>query len=152
MSDIKKIAEVCGWTEARTRTFFKSGLRALWSKYPPKFHCLKDAEEPNEGKFPSKARKVFKCAECGRYFPAAMTVKGKRKSLIAVDHIEPAGGFETFEDLPELYKHMFPTKDGLQVLCNYTKDMFEEFGQPSCHYTKTQEERKLAKEKKEKLK
>ena len=151
MSDIKTIAKACNWTEARARSFFKSGMRSVWSKYPPKFQCLKDAEEPNEGKFPSKARKVFKCAECGRYFPAAITVKGKRKSLIAVDHINPAGGFETFADLPELYSHMFPTKDGLQVLCNYTKDLFDEFGQPSCHYLKSQEERRIrTEEKKEK--
>lgn len=148
--DTKPVWEECGMTQSQFMSFIRSGLRQVWQKYKLRYQVLADAKVPNNNLFPSTAKQVYKCANCGRYFPANMTRNKKKHNLICVDHVEPAGALKSFEDLPDFVQKLFPKKSGLQVLCNYKKEMFEEFGQPSCHYTKTQEEREAKKKEKAK--
>lgn len=148
MPSDKPVWEQCGWTKSRFFTFLKSGFRACWAKYPLKYQVMSDAKTSNDGKFPSKAKTVYKCAGCGKHYPATYTYKGKSRRMVAVDHIIPAGGLTDWDDANQLIKSMFCSKENLQVLCDYPKILFDEMGKESCHYTKTQAERKAKKAKK----
>lgn len=111
------------------------------------FAMTKAVAVPNDGLFPSKARTVYKCAGCGKHYPATMSVNKKPKRMICVDHIEPAGSFKDFSDAEDFMRNLYCKQENLQVLCDYPKMLFDEMGKPSCHYIKTQEERKRNKNK-----
>ncbi len=81
------------------------------------------------------------CNGCKKESPASIVVDRKRVQNIYVDHIkpivDPAKGFEGWDVLID---RMFCEKDNLQVLCK------------TCHDVKTQEEKLIAKERKQKEK
>lgn len=107
------------WSQARFWSYLRSGLRAAYNKWPPKWDVLKAAKRPYTGN--SKQQKwEFKCAVCGKYY--------KQKD-VSVDHVVPAGALNSFDDIAGFCSRLFVGVEGLQVLCT------------TCHSTKTKEER-----------
>lgn len=108
------------WSEAKFWQFIRSGLRAKWSRWPPKYAVLDKAKREYKGD--NKRQKFeYKCAKCKKYFPA---------KEVSVDHIEPVGTLRCFEDLPDFCRRLFVGVDKLQVL------------HKACHDKKTLQERK----------
>jgi len=105
------------WTTAKFWSFVRSGLRAKWSRWPPKFKKLNSAKRTVEGK---RHKYEYKCAKCKEWY------KG---SEVSVDHIEPVGSLNNYEDLPKFVERLFVGEDKLDVLCK------------KCHDTKTKQER-----------
>lgn len=120
------------WTVARYKSFIKSALRQASMKWGPKNEALKEAR---------LEKGWYRCAECGERVPATVKVVHptdgtyKRVKNVHVDHIipviDPAVGFTTWDSVIE---RMFCEKEDLRVLC------------ASCHKTITDEEKRIAKE------
>lgn len=107
------------WSSAKFWSFIRSGLRATYNKWPPKWDVLEEAKRPFQGE--GKRQKwEYQCKECKKWYAQAH---------VSVDHIEPAGSLKQFEDLPGFVERLFVGPDKLQCLC------------ATCHNTKTQEER-----------
>lgn len=108
------------WSEAKYWAFLRSGLRAKWSRWPPKYAVLAAAKRKYDG--PNKRQKFeYQCAECGGWFPQ----KG-----VSVDHRVPVGALRSLDDLPGFVERLFVGVEGLQVLCD------------ADHQVKTNKERK----------
>lgn len=70
--------------------------------------CKQEARRPYTG--PLKRQKwEYKCNICGEYF---------KESEISIDHINPAGQLNSFEDLPGFVERLFCEKEFLQCICN----------------------------------
>jgi len=117
------------WTDARFHSFITSGIRQTHSRWGQKARCKKEAWI---------RRGVYRCAVCGIEGPATLPPKEGNKRRInnaCIDHIKPVVdpkvGFTTWD---EFIDRMFVEIDGYQLLCH------------SCHKRKTDEERKLATE------
>lgn len=86
-------------------------------------------------------RGVYECSGCKEHVPATIKVGKKRAQNVFVDHIlpivDPAIGFTTWD---EYIERMFCEKENLQLLCK------------SCHDIKSDEERKIAVERRRKEK
>lgn len=108
------------WTSARYFSFIRSGLRAMWQKYPVKWQVLQEAKRAYEGT-DKRIKWEYQCNSCKQWF------LGKN---VSVDHIEPAGSLKTYDDLPRFVQRLLCERENLQVLC---KD---------CHDQKSAEERK----------
>ena len=116
------------WSEAKFWAFLRSGLRAKWQRWPPRFEILKTAQRPyvlaldtNGNPVGNKRQKYeYQCAQCGNWFP---------QKEVSVDHIEPVGTLKAYSDLPGFVERLFVGVDKLQILCD------------NCHTAKTQEER-----------
>ncbi len=122
------------WTEAKFNSFIKNNLRRASMKWAPIGQCLREAT----------TRRGFKmCAGCLTEVPVTVTQEGSRKRVknVHVDHvvpiIAPETGFTTWDDC---INRMFCELDNLQVLCS------------SCHATKTEEEKQIAKQRREREK
>lgn len=88
--------------------FLRSGLRAKWTRWPPKYAVLAAAKRKYEG--PNKRQKFeYQCAQCGGWFP---------QKEVAVDHIVPVGALRSLDDLPIFVAKLFVGPDKLQVLCD----------------------------------
>ena len=103
------------WTEARFFSFIRSSLRSAFRKWGPKYEVLNDAKRPAEyewwnaeGNRQLNVQWEYKCAGCGEWF---------MRKEVEVDHIEPVGSLQDFDDLPGFTERMFTSKDGLRVLC-----------------------------------
>lgn len=105
------------WTEAKFWAFIRSGLRAKWNRWPPKYDVLKAARRTVKGK---RHKYEYKCAKCKKWF------KG---SEVQVDHKIPAGSLKSYQELPGFVERLFVGPDQLDVLCK------------PCHAKKTKEER-----------
>ena len=122
------------WTEAQFNSFIKNQLRASTRKWGPIADMMKDARV---------SRGVYLCNGCKEEVPASTKdeVTGKRVKNVLVDHInpiiDPYTGFTTWD---ECIDRMFCESDNLQVLCH------------RCHTEKTNEERAIAKERRQKEK
>mgnify|MGYP006921439440 CR=1 FL=1 len=120
------------WTEARYRSFIKGNLRRTTMRWGPIANVLKGARVD---------RGIYLCAACGDRVPATIKVGSRRVKNIHVDHInpivDPNVGFTTWDDLIE---RMFCEADNLQALCG------------ACHEKKTNEEKAIAKARRERLK
>lgn len=114
-----KNSPVEGWTSARYFSFLRSGLRRLWTKYPPKFQAL-NAAKRRKLNAKGNQKYEYKCASCNKHFA------GKN---VSVDHIVPAGSLRSFSDLPDFCSRLFCKLEDLQVLCY------------KCHKEKTNAER-----------
>lgn len=114
------------WTEAKYRSFIVNLLRQGTRKWKPISDCIKKARI---------RRGIYLCAECKEEVPASISVNGKRKKNIIVDHeppvVDPEVGFTTYD---EFIEKLFCEEDSLQALCL------------RCHDEKTKEERKIADE------
>ena len=120
------------WTEAKYRSFIRGNLRRTSTRWPPIGDCLRAARI---------SRGLYKCAECKQSVEASIRVDGRRIKNVHVDHIlpivDPEIGFVSWDALIE---RMFCEPDNLQVLCH------------SCHTKKTNEEKAMAKARRDKLK
>tara|TARA_R110000850_G_scaffold75037_1_gene164005 strand:- start:44 stop:484 length:441 start_codon:yes stop_codon:yes gene_type:complete len=126
------------WTTARFFGFIRSGLREKFNRYPVKYRVLGSAATtvpvlddkglqveyksgPKKGTL--KFAKAYKCASCEQLF---------NQKSVQVDHIEPAGSLQSFEDLASFAERLFCGEEGLQILCT------------QCHDIKTKEDRENA--------
>lgn len=125
---------------------FRGALRRVFARSPKviavKLRARKEESKYNkDGSLSKKPAVLFQCAECKKWY------KGTH---VAVDHIEPVINPETsFVDWDTFIERLDCPEDNLQVLCSYTnkhEDAKKEYGRYSCHYFKTQAERKKAKE------
>lgn len=108
------------WSEAKFWGFIRSGLRALWQKWPVKWQVLAEAKRPYDG--PDKRIKwEYQCNICKGWF---------KTKEVSVDHIVPAGTLRTYDDLPQFVRGLLCEADNLQVACK------------TCHDAKTAKERK----------
>lgn len=107
------------WTSARYWSFIRSGLRRMWSKYPPKYKALAEARRR---KLHAKGNQKYEyeCTSCRKFFAA---------KNVSVDHIQPAGSLRDYADLPSFVSNLFCSVENLQVLCF------------RCHKEKTNAER-----------
>ena len=119
------------WTEARYHSFITGLLRAGLQRWGPKYTCIKNARV---------RRGWYLCEHCEKEVPATLPPKpGNKRRIknIVADHIQaivdPAKGFISWD---EFIKRAFVELDGYQALCS------------SCHSKKTQEEREIAKARK----
>jgi 5-methylcytosine-specific restriction endonuclease McrA len=117
------------WTEAKFRSFIKSNLRRTSMKWGP----LNEAR-----KLASTRRGFYLCSGCKEEIPASIKIDRVRKNNVHVDHIkpvvDPVVGWVSWDDTIE---GMFSELPNLQVLCT------------ACHDKKTNEERDLAKTRRE---
>jgi len=107
------------YTEAAFWGFIRSGLRAKFNKWPPKWDVLAAAKRTYSGA-KRGVKYEYVCANCG------LAYTGKE---VQVDHVIPCGSLTCFEDLVGFVDRLFVESDGLQVLCS------------CCHATKTESER-----------
>jgi hypothetical protein len=108
------------WSEAKFWAFLRSGLRAKWTRWPPKYAVVAAAKRPYVGD--NKRQKFeYQCAACSNYYP---------QKEVSVDHIVPVGTLKSFDDLPAFVQKLFVGVDKLQLLCD------------TCHNKKTQDERR----------
>ena len=122
----------------------RSAIRRAFSRSPVVQEVLKEArsERPRykqDGTLAKKPHVDYTCAICKRAF---------KSTEVAVDHIDPVieikKGFIDWNTFVE--RLGWERKENLQVICSYKlKYMFQHGNIPSCHYSKTQEERALRK-------
>lgn len=114
------------WSTAKFMGFLRSGLRATYNKWPPKWEVLKAAKRDYTGSN-KRQKHEYQCNVCKKWY------SGKE---VSIDHIVPAGSLTSFEDLPGFVERLFVGADKLQCICK------------TCHDAKTKEENKLRKESK----
>lgn len=103
------------WTEAKFWSFVRSGLRAKWVRWPPRYEALANARRIYKGK--NKRQKYeYKCNICKKYY---------MQKEVEVDHIIPCGTLKDFSHLATFVENLFVGVDKLQVVCK------------SCHRSKT---------------
>lgn len=107
------------WSEAKFWGYIRSGLRAKWSRWPPKFAVLKDARRKYIGE--NKLQKwEFQCSVCRCWHP---------QKAVEVDHIVGAGSLRCPEDLAGFVTRLFVGPLQLRVVCK------------PCHKVITKEQR-----------
>lgn len=130
---------------------FRGALRRVFARSPAvravKERARKEEVKYNKDGSPSKKPRVlFQCAECNKWY------KGTH---VAVDHIDPVINPVTgYVDWNTFIDRLDCPESNLQVVCSYTnkhEDAKKEYGRYSCHYFKTQEERKALKALKDSL-
>lgn len=117
-------------TEAQFITFVKNQLRGASWKWKPISEVMKK----------SRTRKgYYNCNRCKEEVTATIVIEGKRVKNVFVDHeppvIDPKEGFTSWDSF---INNLYCEEDKLQVLCK------------NCHDRKTQEERLIAKQSKNK--
>lgn len=97
------------WTEASFFSFLRSGLRRMSQRWPPLVRlALNAVRRPYVG--PSKLQKwEYQCAVCSGWF---------KRTQVEVDHIEPCGSLQSFDDLRQFTERLFCETDKLRVVCN----------------------------------
>lgn len=103
-------------------------------KWAPISQCLKEART---------RRGFYRCAGCGKEVPASVKQEGSRRrtKFVHVDHIKPIVDPEVgWTNWDDCINRMFSELDNLQVLCG------------DCHKEKTDEEKRIAKERRAKEK
>jgi hypothetical protein len=118
------------WTESKFNSFIRGNLRRTSQKWPPIANCLKQARV---------ARGEYLCAGCKEIVPASTKDdSGRRVKNVHVDHIDPVVDPKVgFENWDVFIQRMFVEDEGLQVLCH------------ACHTIKTEEEKSIAKERRQ---
>lgn len=94
------------WSESKFWSFIRSGLRAKWSRWPPKFEALKRAHRPYKGE--GRQKHEYQCAICEDWY---------KQAEVEVDHIIPAGSLKGYDDLPGFVRRLFVGPEALRVLC-----------------------------------
>lgn len=121
-------------TKSKYFSHIRQILRRGWNKFPSKTELINRDRVRMENKLTGKQAYHAQCEHCKEWFPV---------KYMCVDHIDPCGSLKDYNDLPKFVENMFCGVDNLQKLCNYTLKDKELFGgEPSCHYKKSQEERK----------
>lgn len=95
------------WSRAKFWAFIRSGLRAKWSRWPPRFEVLAAAKRPYVGD--NKNQKwEYQCSVCKQYH---------LQKNVEVDHMISAGSLKSWEDLPGFAERLFCEVDKLRVVC-----------------------------------
>jgi len=117
----------------------RSAVRRAFSRSPLVQEVLRDIRTyrtryNKDGSVAKKPHVDYECASCKRKF------KGTE---VAVDHIDPVIEIDRgFVDWNTFIERLWCKKENLQVVCSYKlKDMKNHGNIPSCHHTKTQQER-----------
>ena len=98
------------WTQGRIRGFITSFIRRGFSRWPPRYECLKDARVGKKINI-ATGRKAehFKCALCSNEF---------LNKDVEVDHIEPVVCPKVgFVDWNTYMERLLVDKDKMQVVC-----------------------------------
>lgn len=123
------------WTESRYRSFIISALRSASTRWGPKNECIKNARV---------RRGVYKCELCKKEGPATLPPKEgnkRRRKNIVADHIQPiVDPTVGFVDFDTWIARCFVEADGYQALCH------------DCHTAKSNEEKRIAKERRKNTK
>lgn len=98
------------WTDARFWAFVRSGLRAKWVRWPPRYEALRNARRAVKGK---RHKWEHKCARCKKWW---------KQCDVQVDHIVPVGSLRQYSDLDGFVRRLFVPATGLRILCK------------TCHY------------------
>jgi hypothetical protein len=96
------------WTTAKYWAFIRSGIRAKWGRWPPKFEALQAVRRNKPKTKKGRHKFEFKCSQCGKWF---------MQKEVEVDHIEPTGSLNCYEDLPGFVERMFVPSSKLRVVC-----------------------------------
>lgn len=94
------------WTTARFFGFLRSGLRRMYSRWPPKYKAMAKAKRDYKGE--GRQKYEYKCNKCNKYHP---------QKNVEVDHLTPCGSLSSYEDLPGFVERLFVSEDKLQILC-----------------------------------
>lgn len=95
------------WSTAKFWAFVRSGLRAKWMRWPPKYEVIKKAQRPYKGPNP-RQKYEYQCSRCSGWFAL---------KNVEVDHITPAGKLNGFDDLPGFVERLFVGVRKLRLLC-----------------------------------
>jgi len=116
------------WTESQYWTAIRSALRHKFSYWKPG----QDAKLKARRKYSGKGRRKweYQCNVCKQWFA---------DKDVQIDHIKPVGSLKSYDDIVQFIKNLTPeSTDNFQCLCCV------------CHQKKTNLERKLNKQLKEK--
>ena len=100
------------WTQAKFKSFLKSGLRTLSTKWPPAHKILKQNRRASQRE-DKRIKWEYQCNHCKQWF---------LQKEIERNHIIPVGGFsQDFSKWPEEFgkiaERMFVGVDGYDLLC-----------------------------------
>ena len=114
------------WTDARYRSFIKSGLRSASQRWPPRYKVLA-ASRRGKRINPASGRlaEMHECRNCKSLFPT---------KEVEVNHIIPVVPVKGFDSWDGVIERLFCEENGLEVLCK------------PCHKIVTDEEKKQRKE------
>lgn len=103
------------WSTAKFWSFVRSGLRAKWSRWPAKFAVVNKAKRKAEYEWwnAEGTRKLnvqweYQCSQCEGWF---------MRTEVEVDHIEPVGSLNKYDDLPGFVERLFVGEDKLRLVC-----------------------------------
>ena len=96
------------WTEARFWGFIRSGLRAKWSRWPPKYEVLNKAKRLKPKNKKGRHRFEYQCSQCNQWW---------MNKEVEVDHITPCGSLKSYADLVGFVERLFTSADRLRVVC-----------------------------------
>ena len=92
--------------------FFRSGLRRMSVRWPPKVDAIHRARRKYTG--PNKRQKwEVVCERCGGVF---------KLSEVQAHHLHQAGALKAFSDLPGFVERLFCEADGFIVVCSKCHD------------------------------
>jgi len=95
------------WTTAAYWSFVRSGLRAKFTRWPPKYEVIKAAKREMKVKVGNQ-RFEYQCAVCSGWF--------KQKET-ECDHIIECGSLRCHADLAGFVERLFCSQEHLQVVC-----------------------------------
>lgn len=106
------------YTEAGYWSFIRSGLRAKFSRWPPKYKVLNKAKRTVTGK---RHKYEYQCSVCNNWF---------KQKEVEIDHYpEACGSLKEADDLPRFVTTLFCEEENLRVICK------------ECHRVHTNNER-----------
>jgi len=95
------------WTTAKFWSFIRSGLRAKFTRWPPKYAAYAEVRRPVKQK-KGNQKWEYECALCNKWF---------KMKEVEVDHMEPCGSLKKWADLAGFTKRMFCSQEHLRILC-----------------------------------
>ena len=107
------------WTTSVFWSFIRSGLRAKFTRWPPKYELYNDDRRTVVGQ---RHKYEYQCAVCLEWF---------KMKEVEVDHIVKCGSLKKYEDLHGFVERLFVPKNKLQLICK------------PCHKAKTKLDREL---------
>jgi hypothetical protein len=108
------------WTEAMYFQKIRSSLRTGFRFWLPMMQTLKGASRPSQSSN-KRIKTEYQCACCKHWF---------QRTLVQIDHIEPCGELQKFEDIVPFIQRLTAEGPGsYQILCK------------PCHKEKTGEEK-----------
>lgn len=94
-------------TEAGYWGFIRSGLRAKFVRWWPRFAVLRDARRKSQSAN-KRLSWEFQCSHCQGWYA---------QKQVEVNHKIPCGTLKSYNDLPRFVERLFCEKDGLEVVC-----------------------------------